>query len=486
MIKITKLFSLTLLFLLITEISFSQTVYTWNGSVNSNFSAAGNWTPFRQIGLITDILVFENGTTLNVTNVYQVTIGQLIVRNNTSLILSPATGNAKLVTIKGSTGEDLVIEEGSSLKVSGNDPALNFYIGTGATAQINGLLTFEGQISHYINSADAMAIRFKNGAVFSQNCPGSIFSNTGVNNTAVFEGGSTFKINHINAADPFGLNAPGTKILFEEASSLQLCNINSIHLNGRNFANLTVEPGASVNIIEAFSSDLHISNLTVKENAVLNLKNTNTAYTPSVYLSGNVNINGTFKFAEETSNKFNIVFNGINTQNISGNGVILIPSNLNRFELKNTISLHRALTVNCPVTINRYEIITNGFNFTFNPEYGNPFNGSKTVNSGNGPTESSHISTINSNIPSEFSISQNYPNPFNPETKIDFSLPVDSKVNIKVYDITGKSVAELINGNYSAGTHTVNFNGSNLSSGIYFYTITAGSYIKTNKMILNK
>lgn len=486
MIKFTKLFSLTLLFLISTEFSFSQTVYTWNGSVNSNFSAAGNWTPFRQIGLVTDILVFENGGTLNVTNVYQVTIGQLIVKNNTSLILSPATGNAKLVTIKGSDGEDLVIESGSSLKISGNDPAMNFYLGTGATASIFGNLTFEGQIAHYINSADAMAIRFKNGAIFSQYCPGSIFNTTGVNNAAVFETGSTFRINHINALNPFGISAPGSKVLFEESSNFQLINIGSLQLNGRNIANLTVENGTALNITENFNSDIHINNLTVKENAVLNIKNTNSAFIPSIFISGNLNINGTFKFTEESSNRLNIIFNGINTQTISGNGIILIPSNLNRFELNNTISLNRELTVNCPVTVNRYEIITNGYNFTYNPEFGNPFTGSKSVNSGNGSTAGDQPVNSNSVVPSEYSLSQNYPNPFNPDTKIDFSLPVSSKVTIKVFDITGKFVTELVNNNFEAGTHSVKFSGSSLSSGIYFYTISAGNFTMTKKMILNK
>nr|HMQ81058.1 hypothetical protein [Ignavibacteria bacterium] len=78
--KLLKLFSLSLLFFVFGNISEAQTIYTWNGSVNSSFSTAGNWTPFRQIGLVTDILVFENSGNLNVTNVYQVTIGQLIVR----------------------------------------------------------------------------------------------------------------------------------------------------------------------------------------------------------------------------------------------------------------------------------------------------------------------------------------------------------------------------------------------------------------------
>ncbi|CAN5525771.1 hypothetical protein BH10BAC5_BH10BAC5_27940 [soil metagenome] len=76
-------------------------------------------------------------------------------------------------------------------------------------------------------------------------------------------------------------------------------------------------------------------------------------------------------------------------------------------------------------------------------------------------------------IPSVFSLSQNYPNPFNPTTKINFELPSDSKVNITVYDLMGREIKELVNGNVSAGYRTVQFDASGISSGTYFYRIVA-------------
>lgn len=94
---------------------------------------------------------------------------------------------------------------------------------------------------------------------------------------------------------------------------------------------------------------------------------------------------------------------------------------------------------------------------------------------------------ISVGIPAKFNLSQNYPNPFNPSTKINFDLPVDSKVQITVFDITGRLVGTIIdNENYSAGYHTVQFNGSMLASGTYFYRITAGTNIQTKKMTLVK
>ncbi len=96
---------------------------------------------------------------------------------------------------------------------------------------------------------------------------------------------------------------------------------------------------------------------------------------------------------------------------------------------------------------------------------------------------------ITSLIPKEFSLSQNYPNPFNPTTKIDFALPVEGKVNIKVYDITGRLMATLVNEIRTAGFYSVNFNGANFASGMYFYRINFDgpkSYESTRRMVLIK
>ena len=73
----------------------------------------------------------------------------------------------------------------------------------------------------------------------------------------------------------------------------------------------------------------------------------------------------------------------------------------------------------------------------------------------------------------KYNISQNYPNPFNPETKIDFDLPYDSRVSIILYDISGRELMTLVNEQRSAGYYTVQINGNNLGSGIYFYRIIA-------------
>jgi hypothetical protein len=89
-------------------------------------------------------------------------------------------------------------------------------------------------------------------------------------------------------------------------------------------------------------------------------------------------------------------------------------------------------------------------------------------------------------IPSEFSISQNFPNPFNPSTVIKYAIPTSQFVRLKIYDIFGKEVATLVNENKTPGTYNVNFDASNLSSGIYFYKIQAGNFSQTKKLLLLK
>ncbi|MBZ0202416.1 MAG: choice-of-anchor B family protein [Ignavibacteria bacterium] len=96
---------------------------------------------------------------------------------------------------------------------------------------------------------------------------------------------------------------------------------------------------------------------------------------------------------------------------------------------------------------------------------------------------------INSNgneLPLKFRLAQNYPNPFNPSTTIEYSLPENAYTKLKVFDITGKQMALLIDKMETAGNHSVSYDASGLSSGVYLYTIETGEYYETRKMILIK
>jgi hypothetical protein len=105
----------------------------------------------------------------------------------------------------------------------------------------------------------------------------------------------------------------------------------------------------------------------------------------------------------------------------------------------------------------------------------------------NGNFEYHNLSSeVNVGVPSEFAISQNYPNPFNPSTKIDYDIATDGNVSVVLFDMSGREVAKLVNDFKTAGYYTVNFNASNLSSGMYFYRISASNFSQTKKMVLVK
>ena len=88
--------------------------------------------------------------------------------------------------------------------------------------------------------------------------------------------------------------------------------------------------------------------------------------------------------------------------------------------------------------------------------------------------------------PNTFSLEQNFPNPFNPVTKISFSIPQSANTKLTVFDISGKQVAELVNGELEAGTYNIDFDASHLASGTYFYKMESGSFVEVKKMILIK
>ncbi len=102
------------------------------------------------------------------------------------------------------------------------------------------------------------------------------------------------------------------------------------------------------------------------------------------------------------------------------------------------------------------------------------------------PCLTSNITHKISEIPSAYRLSQNYPNPFNPTTSIKFSMPKSGMVTLKVYDMLGRQIAELVNGFKTEGTYIVDFDGSSLSSGMYFYKIEVNDFVAVKKMVLVK
>lgn len=97
-----------------------------------------------------------------------------------------------------------------------------------------------------------------------------------------------------------------------------------------------------------------------------------------------------------------------------------------------------------------------------------------------------NLEPVASSLPTVFELYQNYPNPFNPTTKIKFDIPKAGFVSLKVYDISGREIATLVNSNLEPSRYEVDWNGSQFASGVYFFRIQAGDFVKVHKMILTK
>ena len=96
------------------------------------------------------------------------------------------------------------------------------------------------------------------------------------------------------------------------------------------------------------------------------------------------------------------------------------------------------------------------------------------------------IKQISSEVPDKFSLSQNYPNPFNPSTTIEFDIPKKGTASLSLYDIAGRLIEVLTNELMSPGRYSVSWDGSNYASGVYFYSLTSGSFIQNKRMVLVK
>ncbi|HAY34152.1 MAG TPA: T9SS type A sorting domain-containing protein [Ignavibacteria bacterium] len=96
------------------------------------------------------------------------------------------------------------------------------------------------------------------------------------------------------------------------------------------------------------------------------------------------------------------------------------------------------------------------------------------------------VNQISQTVPSNYDLKQNYPNPFNPSTKINFAIPKTGNVSLKIFDIAGKEVANLLNEVLPPGEYEYKFNAENLSSGAYFYILRSGQFSQTSRMMILK
>jgi hypothetical protein len=309
--------------------------YTWNQTGTASYSTASNWSPTRTTPEISDILQFNTGSSIIVTNVPTQTIGQLQVSNNTTIELQSSA--AVTLSISGETGVDLDVQSGSALNIAQATNAIAVTVGTGATGSISGTVAFSNA-AHKLTAVDASGITFQTGSSFTAGLlfASNAFGTTGTANSVVFANGSKYYA--YAGANPFALTAPASIVVWQAGSTYVLKNIGAPSLGNRTYANFELDEatGASFTSSSALTMDnlivtsgswslgikaLHTINgsINVASGATLNL-NPTTAGT--ITLKGDISVasgatlNLTPTITEE------ITLNGTSAQSINNNGTL--------------------------------------------------------------------------------------------------------------------------------------------------------------------
>lgn len=330
--------------------------YAWVGGVSGDWQVPANWQDQSTLGPRTtpgsnDVLEFNSGGSVTVTDIPTQSIGQLIVINSTTVALA-ATGTA-IITITGGSGTDLQVDAGSQLNLSGTS-ATKILVATGATGSISGSMTFTNA-GHQMDAADASAVTFNSGAVLTQGNGGlgtNIFTNSGTANAFIFAAGST--LDQIAGSQPFGLTQPASKVTFQTGSLFKEEMTGNPAFSGRTYANFELN-NAAATWTATGSAALSIDNLTI------------TAGSPIFALTGAVSIKGNITVAPGASLKFqpatpggSLALSGTSPQAIANNGSSTLLCDVNEpvtffntsgFTLDGTMTLNAASTVNPSVTL---------------------------------------------------------------------------------------------------------------------------------------
>ena len=213
--------------------STTNAVYTWIGPDNGNWADASNWSPARSVPSGSDVILFNDGTSKTINNVPNQTIAQCFVSNSSSITFKSAS-NAVL-SISGGAMDDLIVENGSSLTLSGSSP-VKVALSVHATATISGIVRLTGG-SHGLVANSGNSILFTNG---SSCIAGTAFSGTAFGNvtanSVIFQSGSTYVQQSNQANSPFGLSQPNSVVVFMPGSRYRHESTSNPAFSGRTYA----------------------------------------------------------------------------------------------------------------------------------------------------------------------------------------------------------------------------------------------------------
>jgi len=295
-----------------------KATYNWNAAGGGSYSFASNWTPSRTAPTENDTLIFSNGGTYTVSSVTPFeTVGKIVVSNNTKVTFTATS--AITYTIKGVEGTDFDVASGCEFNLSGSN-AITFILGTGTTGLVSGGVTIE-TAAHKIDVQDENGLIFSSGAVFTQNCSGFAFTNTGNPNVAIFQSGSTLIFK--TGSNPFGFTAPLSKVVFQKGSLYSHQSSNTPSFPGRYYSNFEYKYSTNLSAL-----GLNCDNFTLSDGGVL-ITGSATSY--AYFIKGDFTIAAgkTFNFSPSNSNQTGIVFGGTSEQKIDINGTLTLGTNSN-------------------------------------------------------------------------------------------------------------------------------------------------------------
>jgi hypothetical protein len=329
--------------------------YSWTGG-SGDWQVAANWSPTRTIPAATDILQFNGGGTITVTNVPVQTLAQLSVSNSTLLTLQASGGNT--LTISGATGPDLSVASGSELNASGAS-ALTIAVGTGATGSISGSMSFAAA-AHRLTAADASGITFQSGSVFTATgtLSGAAFGTTNLL-SIVFASGSTYVGQ--SATGPFGAAQPNSVVVFQGGSSYRQETTSTPSFSGRNYANFEMNVAGTVSVTGGAAVTL--DNLTITQGTF----NFNMTGTPGHAIKGNISVASgqTLNFNPASAGTVNL--SGTVAQTISGSGTLTFAAN-QTVAINNSagVLLNRNITLDGTLALTLGDLSTTDFTLTQN------------------------------------------------------------------------------------------------------------------------
>ena len=324
----------------------SAATYTWTGG-SASFATAANWSPSRSTPAASDILQFTDGTTETVTGVTTQTIAQLVVSGGTKVTLQAGAATQTL-TIAGGAGTDLSVAGSTSeLDISGSN-GLTISVSTGATASIQGQMTFAGG-AHVLKAVDASSINFASASSFTTSTlfTGNAFGTTALN-SVVFASGSSYY--HNAGSNPFGASTPNSVVVFNNGSNFYFRpgGVSTPSVIGRTYANLILQNSTTVSTT-ATTGTLQMQSLTVESGSSFTFGGSSSS---GVVITGDISSEGAANISI-TSGSGGIQLNGGTTQTIgAGAGTGSISLDKVTGSSSTTIVLNRNYANSGSTTIN--------------------------------------------------------------------------------------------------------------------------------------